>query len=338
MTGVAFSGWSIYHTACFLAAGVGNFDVRGQQQFKAMLLNYIWIFMVLAAVLGSLFHFYVMKRLIQPIRKLIASTKQLKSGHYPEPVQIRRTDEVGQLVGQYNSLLEQLQRNEEHRKKLVHDLSHEIRTPLSNLKGYLQALKDGAIEGEPTLYEALYSESARLTEMVEQLEHLKEWDYVSAQTLVEKNPYEIKELLGQCVAMFNRRLEAENIQVQLEAERCEVMLHIEGFQQVMSNLLDNAIRYYEGTKPIVLTGKQKEGSYMISITGPSQIIPKDEREAVFRRFYRLDASRSRMTGGSGLGLAISKEVIERHQGEIGVREKNNQNEFWFSLPLNTLES
>lgn len=329
----AVSGWAIYNTACFLVAGAGELDAERQQQFNNTLLNYLWVFMITAALAGSALHFYLTKRLIRPIGNLIESTEQLKRGHYPEPVEVYKHDEIGQLVIQYNGLISQLQMNEQQREKLVTDLSHEIRTPLTNLNGYLQALKDGYIIGDQKLFASLHQESNRLSKLVEQFEQLKEWDYISAQSIVKKESHEIKDLISQSVAMFDRTLEQKNILIQLDVESCNLTIHIEGIQQVISNLLDNAIRYYEGTGPIILTGEKQGKYYYISITGPSKVIPIEERENIFRRFYRLESSRSRTTGGSGLGLAISKEIVERHhQGETGIDSTINSNTFWILLP------
>lgn len=333
VTVTAISGWAIYSTACFLAAEVGDFDTPRQQRFNSTLLNYLWILMIMAAFIGSTFHFYFIKRFIKPIRSLIQSTKELKLGRYPEPVRVDKNDEIGQLALQYNGLIAQLQMNEQQRSRLVTDLSHEIRTPLSNLNGYLQALKDGDIIGDQAIFASLYQESNRLSQMIEQLEQLKEWDYLSAQSIVEKELYEIELVLLQCVAMFERTLEQKNIPILLEIESCKVAIHVVGIQQVVSNLLENAIRYYEGDGPILLVGEKREKDYCISVTGPSKPIPEMEREKVFNRFYRIDSSRSRMTGGSGLGLAISKEIIERHhQGKIGIDTTSMSNTFWVVLP------
>lgn len=329
----AISGWAIYNTACFLAAGVGNLDAERQQQFNSTLLNYLWIFMIMAALTGSILHYYLIKRLIKPIRSLILSTEQLRLGHYPEPVKIYKDDEIGQLVKQYNELIAQLQMNETQQKKLVSDLSHEIRTPLSNLNGYLQALKEGDIIGDKKLFSSLHQESKRLSQMIEQLEQLKEWDHLSARSIVLKETKEIENILTQCVAMFDWTRKQKNIPIQLDVESCKLSIHIEGIQQVVSNLLENAIRYYEGIGPIVVMGEKQGNGYRISITGPSKPIPDEEKENVFRRFYRLDSSRSRMTGGSGLGLAITKEIVERHHhGEIGIETTINSNTFWVELP------
>lgn len=329
----AISGWAIYSAACFLAADVGGLDTPRQQQFNSILLNYLWILMIVAAIIGSAIHFYIIKRFIKPIRGLIQSTKELKLGRYPEPVKVYKNDEIGQLALHYNGLITQLQMNEQHRNRLVSDISHEIRTPLSNLNGYLQALKDGDIAGDKAIFASLYQESNRLTQMIEQLEQLKEWDYLSTQSMVEKEACEIEPLLHQCAAMFARTLEQKNIPLLVEIESCNIDLHGTGIQQVISNLLENSILYYEGKGPIVVAGKKEGKDYRISVTGPSMPIPEVERENIFKRFYRLDSSRSRMTGGSGLGLAISKEIIERHhQGEIGVSTTSTSNTFWIVLP------
>lgn len=330
-----FSGLAIYNTACFLAAGVGNLDPLRQQRFNSTLLNYLWIFMITVVLFGSVFHFYLTKNLIKPIRSLIQSTEQMKNGIYPKAIKVHRKDEVGQLVVQYNGLLEQLQDNEVHREKLITDLSHEIRTPLSNLNGYLQALKDGEIQGDKTLFSALYEESNRMTQMIEQLEQIKEWDYLETQSVVEKQSYKIESVLSQCVEMFNMLLEEKNISMEIDVEPCMLDVHVEGIQRVITNLIDNAIRYYEGGGPIILVGEKQGKHYRISIAGPSSLIPADEKTNIFRRFYRLDSSRSRMTGGSGLGLAISKEIIERHhQGEICLETTSLGNEFSILLPIN----
>jgi two-component system sensor histidine kinase BaeS len=332
VTAIVISGWAIYNTACFLAAGVGNLDIQRQEQFNSTLQYYLWLFMIIAVIVGSMLQFYLTKQLVKPIHELIESTKQLKRGHFPAPVKVHKRDEIGQLVTHYNGLIEQLQTNEQQRKKLISDLSHEIRTPLANLNGYLYALKGGDIQGDEALFTALHKESERLSQMVEQLDQVKEWDHLSTQFIIKKDPTEITTLLNQCVSMFEWTLKQKHISIQVNAETCCLPIHVESIQQVISNLLDNAIRYYVGTDAIVLTGKNQSDGYYMSVSGPAKPIPDNEKDQVFKRFYRLDASRSRDTGGSGLGLAITKEIVERHQGKIGVDTTTDHNTFWVVLP------
>src|SRR5699024_4576461 len=114
-----------------------------------------------------LLQYYVTKKLVNPVQKLIESTKQMREGEYPDPVSVSARGEIGELAGHFNGLVAQLKSNDEDRNKLVSDLSHELRTPLTNLNGYLKALRDGDIQGDEELYDALLNESKRLTEMTE---------------------------------------------------------------------------------------------------------------------------------------------------------------------------
>ncbi len=331
---IAVSGLAIYNTACFLVAGTGDFDAELQHYFNRTLFGYLWFFIIIAAVAASVLHFFLTRRMIQPIRNLSESTEQLKQGHYPDAIKVKKHDEIGQLVQQYNGLIQQLKANEEQRNSLISDLSHEIRTPLSNLNGYLLALKDGDLAGDKALFSALYDESNRLHKLVGQLDQLKEWDNLSANKITSKEQVNIREVLEQSAAVFQWTLDQRNITIESDTADCHIPIHVEGVQQVLSNLLDNAIRYYEGTDPILLTGEVQGSNYLVKVTGPGSPIPFDEQENIFKRFYRLDSSRSRDTGGSGLGLAITKKIIEQtHHGHIGIETTGDSNTFWFTLPL-----
>ena len=329
---IGLSGWAVYHTACFLAGGFGNFGTLRQQQFNSTFLQYVITFGVIGLVVGSLLHFYLIKKLLKPVRELIISTKQLKEGTFPERIRFYSDDEVGQLVEQYNGLIIQLQKNEKERTKLVSDVSHEFRTPLSNLNGYLYALKSGAIKGEQKIYRSLYSEVNRLTHLIDDIDKLKEWNHISSQAYSNKSRVNIKEQINQCVDMFELTLDKEQIPFDLKVDEQELVINVEGFQQVLCNLIDNAIRYYEGDSAIQLTGLQLVDSYKISVCGPGEAINQDEAEKIFKRFYRIEESRNDQTGGSGLGLSIAKEIVEKHGGDIGLIPGEHKNTFWFTLP------
>jgi len=304
-----------------------------QAQFEAILFQYLWIFSISGIVIASLIQFYLTKKLTRPLRKLIESTKAMKAGEYPDPLEVKEENEVGQLITHFNDLVEQLKMNEEHRKKLVSDLSHEFRTPLSNLNGYLKALHHGVIEPDPKLYESLSKETGRLTQMVEQMEQLKEWDYISKQTFSEKEPRGMRLMAEQVEEMFRWELKKAGIDVEVHVQSSNVNVSEGSILQVISNFLDNAIRYYEGKGPIIIKGKELEQEYMLSVTGPSQTIPVEEQEKIFERFYRSAQTGTQYLGGTGLGLTISKEIIQHHEGKIGVKTQNGQNTFWFTLPL-----
>ena len=329
---IILSGLTIYNAACALVSGLET-DVQRQSQFNAALFQFLWMFSIAIIVIGSLLHFYLTKKVMGPLKELIESTKAMKDGRYPNIIKTNSAGEVGELINHFNELVQELKLKEQSRKKIISDLSHEFRTPLSNLNGYMNALGSGVIEGDVTLFKSLHGEAQRLTFMIEQLEQLKEWDMAVEGTLIETKQEDMKQLIYQSVEMFHWRLQEKKISVQIEASIGMVGVYNGGIQQVLGNIIDNAIRYYEGSEPIQIKGERSGINYQVSISSKGQTIPESDREKIFERLYRVDHSRSSSTGGSGLGLAISKEIIHLHKGKIGVNLKNGYVDFWFSVPL-----
>src|SRR5699024_3238800 len=105
---IVMSSWAIYHTACFLVDGMGTMNHWSQELFTSTLFNYLLIFSFIAIVTASLIHFYLTKRLIRPLRELIESTKSMRKGHYPQPIETKSEDEIGELIGHFNGLVQQL--------------------------------------------------------------------------------------------------------------------------------------------------------------------------------------------------------------------------------------
>lgn len=329
---ITLSGWALYHTACFLVEGMEAFDSQRQKQFNTILFHYLWIFSAIAIIIGSVIHFYFINKLMSPIKSLIISTKQLQQGKYPEPITKIPSHEIGELILQYNQLVEQWHSDHEYRKKLVSDISHEFRTPLANLQGYLHGLKTGVISGDQELFAALYKQTKRLSQMVEQFDQLKEIEQQPATPLKEWERVDISEEVRHSVSMFKWKLKKKGIPIVVKVESCKLSIDREKIQQVLTNLLDNALRYYKGKEKIVIHGQREKDYYRIVFQGPGEKISNQDQKYLFDRFYRVDPSRNQNSGGSGLGLAIAKELIEQHQGRIGVTVDGNINAFWFTLP------
>ncbi|MUV38643.1 Histidine kinase [Lentibacillus sp. JNUCC-1] len=326
------SSWGVYNTACFLAEGLGGLDEQRQLMFNRTLANYLITFIITSLIAGGVLHFYLTKKLIKPVRELLESTKQLRGGQYPEPLPVNTRDELGLFVEQYNALIAQLKTTEAQRVKLVQDLSHEFRTPLSNLNGYLNALSKGDIEGDPELFASLHEEAKRLTSMVEQLDRLKEWDQAALSLSSKREQTNMKDLIHQCAVIFDWTLKQQGLNMEISASEQVLSVHQEGIQQVLSNLLDNAIRYYDGSGPIKVEGQWLHNAYQIRVAGPSAPLSEEQQEHIFERFYRLDPSRSRDTGGSGLGLSIAQEIVTQHGGTIKATHDTGTTTVTFTLP------
>ena len=331
---IALSSIATYNTACYLADDIGTVQLENQVIFDTTLFQYILIFSISAIVASSLVHFYVTKKLINPLQELINSTIRMKKGDYPTPLSSSSTDEIGQLTTHFNDLVQQLKTNQENRKKLVSDISHELRTPLANLNGYMSALKNGVITGDKKLYESLHGELNQITQMVNQLDQLKEWDDIKNQKFTEKETFQLNKLVQQTVEMFRWNLNEKEILCEVSMDTGKVHASKKDIAQIFSNFLDNAIRYYNGSEPIVIKGESRQTEYLVEVTGPGERIEKSDHPYLFERFYRVDSSRGKDTGGTGLGLAISKEIIEHHGGQIGMFSTEQLHTFWFTLPTN----
>ena len=325
-------GWAVYETACSITEGMGNLGEQRQQQFNATLLQYVISFVIVGIIIAVFLHIYFTQKIIEPIKQLIESTKQMKRGSYPARIKIKADGELVELVDQFNELIDQLEKNEYERDKLVTDLSHEVRTPLSNISGYLQALQSGVMEPTEELYSSLLNEANRLKEMMNQLDQLKQWDQNSL-TYKEQVEFDIKGIVDQVIAMFSWSLKQRNIPLTAKVERRRLKGNASGIEQAITNILANAIEYYKGDGEIEISGVVENNDYVIMISGPGDEISSKDKQQIFKRFFRVEASRNRKTGGSGLGLAIAKEIIHYHEGTIQFVSENQRNAVMFSIPL-----
>lgn len=325
---ILLSGWSIYEAACQI------FDemVSNQQTklFKAVLLQYLWILVGVFIVLAIVIQYYFTRKLMKPLTVLIESMKSLKQGHKVQNIQFQSDGEMEELIYHFNELVDQLECNKIQRHKQLSDFSHEFRTPLTNLNGYLKALQSGIITGDKELFHALQQESNRLITMLEQLKAIEEFEYVQHQKFVQKQVIQISEIINQVVHMFSWSMKGKNIDIRTDIDQQLIRIDPNGITQVMSNLIDNAIRYYTGYKPIVITGKKVNESYCISVSGEGQFISKEERESIFERFYRTESTNN--TIGKGLGLAISKEILAQHKGKIQLTSDGYHHTFIVTIP------
>lgn len=331
---MGLTGWAIYETACQLVGEMGSTSSKGHLHFNATLFQYFILFTLLGILISSAMHFYLTKKIIAPVRELIQSTKILKTGVYPEPLTPQGSGEISELVLQYNELIKRLKNKDEERQKLLEDISHELRTPTSNIKGYLYALKEGDITGDRELFQSLHDQAEQLTGLIEQIDYVQTWA-VKEVSYDDREWIDSRGLVEDCLRLFAWRLQEEKVPVDLRVEEVPLYVHINSLQQVLSNIIDNALRYRVGSEGIKITGKKEATWYIFSIQGEGEPIPPEEQARVFDRFYRVEQSRNRDTGGSGLGLAIAKEIVSAHQGELSLQSDGHLHNFLITLPLET---
>ncbi|MGG3997748.1 HAMP domain-containing sensor histidine kinase, partial [Aneurinibacillus thermoaerophilus] len=248
---------------------------------------------------------------------------------------ITSQDEVGQLIADFNLLTRKLKQGEELRAKMVGDIAHELRTPLTNIMGYLEALSSGILEGNQKLYHSLHEESLRISRLVEQLHQLNIWESKKT-SLHAFAPFSIKNVVETTLNAFTLDFQNKDIQCNWDIVDINIYGYEDGIKQVMNNLLKNAVQYDMGGW-IHVKGEVINEHYKVTVTNLGREIPLESQKLLFERFYRIDPSRSRETGGAGIGLAIVKEIIELHDGMVGLTTKGDRHSFWFSIPLKRSE-
>ncbi|UKS25985.1 cell wall metabolism sensor histidine kinase WalK [Paenibacillus sp. HWE-109] len=227
---------------------------------------------------------------------------------------------------------------EQARREFVANVSHELRTPLTTIKSYLEALDDGAIE-EPQLASRFISvtrsETERMIRLVTDLLHLSRLD--SKQSMMSKSTTLVSEMLEEVADRFSFQLQQRKIQIVIQVEQGVTSLRLDRdkIDQVLDNLVSNAIKYTGDEGAIRLEARKLEKDVLeISVQDNGIGIPKKDLSRIFDRFYRVDKARSRNMGGTGLGLSIAREIVKAHGGSINLEsELGHGTRVVFTLPI-----
>ncbi len=230
--------------------------------------------------------------------------------------------------------LTEVERVDRIRQDFVANVSHELRTPLTSLRGYAETLLDGGLEDEARregFVRVIRDQAERLQALVDDLLSLAELERPEAGLRPET--FDLRALLARHVAVFRAAAERAGLTLVLE-DGGELALSADRarLEQVVANLLDNAIKYTErGGVTVRAGGDERIAWCEVEDTGPG--IPHDDQSRVFERFYRVDKARSRDKGGTGLGLSIVKHIVALHGGEVALRsEPGAGSVFRFELP------
>ena len=230
--------------------------------------------------------------------------------------------------------LTRLRRLETVRRDFVSNLSHELRTPLASLKALAETLQEGALEDPPAaqrFVDQIQIEVDALTQMVNELLELSKIE--SGRFSLERSPVAASDLLRSAAQRMQVQAERANITVRVECEEDlpRVQVDSQRLEQVLINLIHNAIKFTRPGGEVLLGAESGPGEVRFSVRDSGVGIPADEVSRIFERFYRVDKSR---TGrGTGLGLSIAKHIVEAHKGRIWAESTEGQGSmFYFTIP------
>lgn len=231
--------------------------------------------------------------------------------------------------------LTRLKQLENTRKEFVANVSHELRTPLSLIKGFTETLLEGA-KDDPEVagryLETIQKHADRLTYLIEDLLTISQLE--SKQTVLRLKPVALRAAVQHVIEDLRAKAGAKAVELRNEVpEACLVQADTARLEQVLFNLIDNAIKYGRPEGVVEIAGRERDGQVEAWVKDDGPGIPADAQSRIFERFYRVDRARSRETGGTGLGLAIVKHIVLAHGGAVWVRSQPGGGAtFYFTLP------
>ena len=284
----------------------------------------------LALFLGSVLFI----QMIRPLRRLSAAARGIAAGDLSQRVQVGSHDEIGQVALTFNQMAETLQQYAVERRNTIGDIAHDLRTPLSIIQCNLEAMLDGVLPASAEELTSLHQETLLLNRLITDLRTLSLAE--SGQLHLQKRTVEAGLLIQQ--VSDRMRPSAEEKQISLETDIASdlppVRADPERLMQVMTNLVDNAIRYNPNGTRVIVGARPAFECIELSVSDNGLGIPPEDAHHVFERFWRAEKSRNRATGGSGLGLAIVKQLVEAHQGKVLVESQVGRGtRFEVQIPL-----
>jgi signal transduction histidine kinase len=289
---------------------------------------------VLGLVLALVFGFLLAARMSRPLDGLTAATGKIRSGDYRERVDIKGAREVEELGMAFNSLAENLEKNEELRQHMVADIAHELRNPLATLRGQLELLQDGKIEYDKETVDSLMEDAILLSRIVDDLGQLSLVDAGQLEFVFQA--VDVARILADVAARFEHDAAGKGVIIELGELAClpEVKADPARLSQVLGNLIRNSLVHTPRDGTIRLGVEKTPGFVVFTVADTGAGIGSDELPYIFDRFYRADKSRTRATGGAGLGLSIAKSLVEAQGGSIRVEsEPGEGTSFSFAIPV-----
>lgn len=302
------------------------------------LLNISYLTLVILFLLSLIILLFFTELVYLPLRKITHATEQYAIGNFRYEFQVDSEDEIGYLAASLQYMASEVAKSEDNQKQLVANISHDFRSPLTSMRGYLEAMQDGTIP--PELYSkyigVVLNETDRLTKLTNSLLTLNNLN--TKGMILDRTDFDINPIIKNTAASFEGtcRNKLITIELVLTGEKMFVNADVVKIQQVLYNLVDNAIKFSHKNSSIKIETIEKSSKLLVSVKDNGIGIPKDSLKLIWDRFYKTDLSRGKDKKGTGLGLSITKEIIRSHNENINVVSTEGVGtEFIFTLEKST---
>ena len=311
------------------------------EQSAAGLLNISYVILIVLLMLSMIILIFFTEMVYIPLKKITYATEQYASGNMHYEFQVDSEDEIGYLAACLSFMASEIARAEDDQKKFVANVSHDFRSPLTSIRGYLEAMLDGTIP--PELHEKyltiVLNETQRLTKLTNSLLTLNNLN--TKGMMIDKKDFDINDVVRKTAATFEGTCRSKNMGIELilTGDVLYAYADVDKIQQVLYNLIDNAIKFSHQNTSIRVETSVKKNKIFVSVKDTGIGIPKDDLKMIWERFYKSDSSRGKDKKGTGLGLSIVKEIVKAHGEHINVISTQGVgSEFIFSLQKSLKEA
>ena len=286
-------------------------------RFQRAQLRNLAVASLAAVLLAALAAAVLSRTFLAPARAIGAASHRLAAGDFDTRVEVRSADEFGRLADDFNMLARTLQRNEEMRRRMMADVAHELRTPLAVIRAELDAVEDGIRSLGPDTLISLQTETRALGKLVDDLYQLSLSDLGALN--YRRHDLDLRAQVAMALQPLRERCATAGLALDSSGvEGAPLMVHADPDRvvQLVSNLVENALRYTDAPGRIEVTCGRVDAQALIEVSDSAPGLPEALLPQLFERFFRADSSRNRASGGAGLGLAICRNIVEAHGGSI----------------------
>ncbi|MBR2121957.1 MAG: HAMP domain-containing histidine kinase [Lachnospiraceae bacterium] len=298
------------------------------------LLNISYLELLMLLLLSLIILIFFTEIIYIPLRKITTGAEQYAAGNWHYRTRVDSDDEMGYLSDTLNYMAGEIAGAEDDQKKFIANVSHDFRSPLTSIRGFLEAMLDGTIppESHDKYLNVVLQETERLTKLTNSLLSIN--SFGSTGMLLTYTDFDINRVIRDIALSFEQTCRAKNISIDLLLSGDELYCSAdkEKIEQVLYNLIDNAIKFSPASSRICVETTERQRDITVSVKDNGVGIPSDEQKLIWSRFYKSDQSRGRDKKGTGLGLSIVREIIQAHGETINlISTVDVGSEFVFTL-------
>lgn len=293
----------------------------------------VWLSAIVAVVVAAIIIYYFARRMIiNPLNEINIAARRLAKGDVGKRVKITSNDEIGELANSFNVMAEAIEESDKNRRDFISNVSHELRSPITSIKGFVAGILDGVIPKDKENYylNIVYDEIRRLSRLVSDLLDISAME--EGKFKLNMVEFDINILIKQCIANFDGKIRNKGVNVEVTFGREHEFVYADRDRliQVLTNIIDNAIKYSNDNGSIEITTNDKGSKVYVSVFNNGPLLKSEELARIWDRFYKSDKARINKES-TGLGLPIVRLILAQHGEDIWVNNEKDGVRFTFTI-------